>query len=306
MGNVLICEGRRGGLDDRVLNMLVVQKFALEVMLYPACGDASLRSVAEHYRERSRLRGDGLGESLDRVFTIEDRNYRSRQVADDSWRSDSRRFIWRRHEIENYLLDFRVVAQVFENLCSYIPRSAALPTLASQVDLLMQELARPMVEHFVGWLTYWQLVGRKKELVDLRFLHPDRRRPLRPARYPDRQVWLEYLHQECARLCADCQTFCQAAEFDDLHIDRCYDRNLDRCTHCDFWEQGRYIEEMGGHELVSALLGHLNVSGIPISLGDFETELLTVLDRLYEPGFYEVDDFKALADKLSPTKSEEI
>ena len=298
----LICEGPADGLDNRVLDRMVAQRFARNILIQPACGDASLRSVAEHYLERSRLRlPDGSwGAPSDRVFTVEDRDYRTRRAADASWEPSSVHLIWRRHEIENYLLDPRVIAQAFQNLRSLMRRwHPGLPSSASDVDSLMQQLARPMAENFVGWVTYWRLVDHKRTLADTRFLYPDRRNPLRPVRYPGRQAWLDHLHRECARLRADCQEISTSDEFSDAYIDRLYDANLATTESQDFWATGRYVEDMGGHELLSAPLEHLSQSGIPISQSDLETELLQALDQIYTPGFYPVDDFAQLADRLA-------
>lgn len=298
----LICEGPADGLDRRVLDKMIAQRFARNVLVIPACGDATVHSVAVHYRERSRsLLPDGtLGKPMDRVLTIEDRNYRTRQAADSSWKPNSVHLIWRRHEVENCLLDCRITAKIFENLRSSVEHwPDSLPTLPSQVDSLMQQLAYPMTENYVGWLTYYKLVGEKRTLADIRFRHPDRKNPLQPARYPGRQAWLDYLHQESARLRADCQKLGLATEFDDAHVDRLYDTNLKTAQSSDFWTSGRYLEDMGGHELMSALLEHLNMSGVSISRDDLETELLQALDQIYAPGFYSPDDFAELSNRLA-------
>ena len=59
------------------------------------------------------------------------------------------------------------------------------------------------------------------------------------------------------------------------------------------------MEDVGGHELMSALLSHMNRNGIShISLSLLESELIKALDHSYIPGYFEPDDFVGLADRL--------
>ena len=102
----LICEGKADSLDISVLDAIIAQRYGIDVQIYPACGDASLKSVAEHYRERGGAY----------AFTIQDRNYRPHKEAENSWKSGKPHLIWRRHEIENYLLEPSVISQALKNI----------------------------------------------------------------------------------------------------------------------------------------------------------------------------------------------
>src|SRR5438128_46193 len=116
MANVyLICEGPGDGLDVRVLDKIIAQKLGKAVQISPAGGDRGLGSVAVYLEEQSKQR---FGSKLisDQIFTIEDRNYKPWQKAVTSWNAGSNRFIWHRHEIENYLLAPGVVAAAFDSL----------------------------------------------------------------------------------------------------------------------------------------------------------------------------------------------
>ncbi len=56
---------------------------------------------------------------------------------------------------------------------------------------------------------------------------------------------------------------------------------------------------MGGHELMSALLGYLNRQGLShLSLSTLQNELVSAIEREYEPGVFSPDDFSELADRL--------
>ena len=50
---------------------------------------------------------------------------------------------------------------------------------------------------------------------------------------------------------------------------------------------------------MSALCDHVNQSGVSrLSRSTLEEELIRALDRLYEPGLFEPDDFAQLAQRL--------
>lgn len=118
----LICEGPADGLDVRVLNLVIAEKFSKAVWINAAGGDTSLGSVATWFEEKSRrsLKNGTLGPPVDRAYSVEDRDYCSAQEVEARWRPASKRFMWRRHEIENYLLDPRVVAGAFEDRKSVV------------------------------------------------------------------------------------------------------------------------------------------------------------------------------------------
>ena len=98
MSIYLVCEGPTDGLDGRVLNLLIVNKLGREVQIEPVGGDGSLWSVASWLEERSRIqRSDGTwSRPQDRVYAVEDRNYRSTEEAEQTWNSRSpKRWMWR-------------------------------------------------------------------------------------------------------------------------------------------------------------------------------------------------------------------
>jgi len=212
-----------------------------------------------------------------------------------------KRWVWWRHEIENYLLDPRLVADAFRALKTAHVRGAdALPSDPNIVLHLLQGLARPMLEDHAGWLTYWRLVSHKRDTVDTRLLWPHR--PLQPSpgsSYPGRAEWLDYLRSECLRLKRACQQVSENTTFDEPSIVETYDGVLSQVIHPDFLTSGRFLLDMGGHELMSSLCVHIHQAGVTrLSRSDLETEFLNALDRLYEPGFFDPDDFAQLAEKV--------
>jgi hypothetical protein len=293
MSVYLVCEGSTDGLDVRALNLVIVNKLGREVQIESAGGDRSLGSVAHYLAERYHAQ----------TYVIEDRNYRSLEEAEQAWSQPNQKWwMWRRHEIENYLLDPRLVADAFRALkMAHVRGTEVLPSDSEAAFHLLQELARPMLEDHAGWLTYWCLVSHKRNTADTRLLWPDP--PLRPApdlAYPGRAEWLDYLRSESIRLKQACGQISGDNTFDESAIVEMYDHVLSQVTHPDFLASGRFLLDLGGHELMSALCTYVNRAGVSrLSHSDLATELVNALDRLYEPEFFEPDDFAQLADRIT-------
>ncbi len=293
MNIYLVCEGKPDGLDVRVLDLIIAQKYDRMVQIEPAGGSGSLGGVASWLEERS---------PLNQAHSVQDRDFRPLVEIEQIWqRPNQKRWVWRRHEIENYLLDPRVVADVFRALKADGVRGT--DTLADDSDAifgLLQKLAQPMFEDHVGWLTYWDLVSRKRNVGDTRLLWPDPHlQSTSGSQYPGQAEWLHYLRSECVRLKEACERVSKDVTFDELDIVKMYEDNLSKVAHSDFLTSGRFLRDMGGKELMSALCSYVNQTGVPgLSRSLLEEELLKALDRLYEPGFFEPDDFAQLAGGL--------
>ena len=304
MSVYLVCEGPADGLDIRVLDLMIAQKLNREIQIIPAGGVRSLGSVASWLEERSRkpLPDGTMGSPRDRAYVIEDRDFRSLEEVERTWQQPNRkRWVWRRHEIENYLLDPRLIVDAFNALKAARVRGADL--LPGDIDVVfrdLREIARPMLEDHAGWLTYWNLVSYKRDTADTRLLWPDA--PLQPSSgssYPGRAEWLDYLRSECARMNEACKRLTEDVVFDGPAIADAYDRTLSQVVDSDFLASGRFLLDLDGHKLMSSLRMYINRTGVPrLSRSDLETELINALDRLYQPGFFERDDFSRLAERV--------
>jgi hypothetical protein len=73
----LICEGEENSLDIRILDKIIAQYYDKNVQILPAFGTGGLQKIAEYFRNR-------YGTC---VFTIQDRDYCTRQESDRSWSS---------------------------------------------------------------------------------------------------------------------------------------------------------------------------------------------------------------------------
>src|SRR5437868_14011576 len=102
----LVCEGGNAGLDNRVLDRLVIQFHNLAVQVAPSGGGGGLGAVRVYLLSRA---------PSDVAISVEDRDYyHTHAQAHARWANlTAPRYIWRRHEIENYLLHPRVVLALF-------------------------------------------------------------------------------------------------------------------------------------------------------------------------------------------------
>ena len=109
MAVFLVCEGENHGLDNRVLDPLVIQHHNLSVQMAPSGGSGGLGGVRVYLRN---LAHNNV------AISVEDRDYyRTLAEAHAGWGNlTAYAFFWRRHEIENYLLHPRVVLAMFDDL----------------------------------------------------------------------------------------------------------------------------------------------------------------------------------------------
>lgn len=288
----LVCEGAPDGLDFRVLNLLIVQKLKRDVLIEPAGGDGSLGSVADYLRKRYKAR----------AYTVEDRNFCPRDIADQTWNQpDQKRWIWRRHEIENYLLEPRLIVEAFRSLQASRVRGAdELPTDDRTVLAWLHQTARFMLESHAGWSTYWQLnLLKNKPDTDVRLLKPKDALPSDAPLPQNKTEWLDYLLKECLRLKQACQHLVEEKAFEEAAIVERYDAVLAQISAPDFLDSGCFLFDLEGKKMLSAMLERVNRAGVSrLSYSDWVSELVGALDRLYGPGFFEPDDFAQLADRL--------
>jgi hypothetical protein len=84
-----------------------------------------------------------------------------------------------------------------------------------------------------------------------------------------------------------------------------FDTILARIKAPQFLQSKDFLEEMGGHELLSQVLAHIHsIRGQRLSTGEtfnterFENELVNAITSEYRPGMFIPDDFAELAARL--------
>jgi hypothetical protein len=287
----LVCEGFLQGLDWRVLQALVIQFHNLSVLI-EAAGGSKGHGAVRAYLESRTPRDVGIA--------IEDRDYRPLTAANASWVNQAgKSFIWRRHEIENYLLQPRVVLELFNDFRAPPARAwaAQLPATEPDVSALLQQLASPLLEDHAAGVLQEELLRQINGIGSVSF-GPPRPAPAAGAHAPGQAEWIGALQQEATRLCQTCNDVASLPHLQVATITARYRTLLAHYQMPAFLTSGDYLIDMGGHELLAALSRHLRGLGAPGRLNEraLGDELLRVLTRIYQPNtFYQPDDFLELA-----------
>jgi hypothetical protein len=273
------------------LDRLVIQFHSLNVQMAPSGGSGGLGAVRLYLQNRS---------PNDIAISVEDRDYYLTQAdAHASWANlGAKKYIWRRHEIENYLLHPRVVLALFDDYrTAAFPWATALPSAEPDVLTLLQNVAAPLLENHAGEVLRVELQRHSTARGNLQFGAP--KPPALPgANAPGHAAWVPGLQQEASRLCAVCTAAAALPDFQPAAIANRYQTLLAQFQVPAFLTLGDFLIDMGGHELMVAVADRLRGIGAPpgFTTAFLEEELLRVLSPIYQPGvIYQPDDFEELA-----------
>ena len=212
----LVCEGFRQGLDERVLDAVVIQYHNLAVLTSPSGGSSGLGAVRAYLESRS---------ANDVAVAVEDRNHRLLAMADDTWtKRAGRSFTWRRHEIENYLLHPQVVLALFDELRALpgLRWAVGLPTSQPDVDALLQTLAAPLLADHAAEVLRDEIVRQINAVGSVSFSIAQASSPA-GAHAPGRTEWLASLLQGATRLSQACTTVAGLPSLQNAAITARYD-----------------------------------------------------------------------------------
>ena len=260
----------------------------------PTGGGSSLGAVGAYLRRPP----------LDVAISVEDRDYRAQAAAHATWANAvSTRFMWRRHEIENYLLHPRIVLELFNDFRAAPGAgwAASLPLTEAEVSAQLQVLASPLLEDHTAEVLRYELVQQINGTGGMSF-GPPRPAPPGGAHTPGQAQWLPALQQEAVRLCQACNTVAALPGLHPIAMAGRYNALLTRFQDPAFLTSGDYLIDMGGHELLAALSRYLHGLGAPgpLNQGALANELLRVLALMYQPNtLYQPDDFADLAAILA-------
>lgn len=283
MTTYLVCEGKTG---REILQAIIIEKFGREVLIEEAGSRSALGSLRRYLAERAGTTG---------AYIIEDRDFAPAEEVEKRWRKeDATRWRWRRHEIDNYLLDPRLVAYAFREL-KKTPggggRAAKLPDDPKPVLALLQRLAEPLLADYAGQLTCHQLRFYKGDTTNTALTCKNK---------PSSGDWLDFLKTECERLRQDCDKIVADDTFNFAAIEKRYHNVLARLKEPAFFNTQQFLVDMPGEALLSALCTYINQAvGLNLKREDVREFLLGALKALYEPGFFDPDDFDQLAARLN-------
>jgi hypothetical protein len=290
----LVCED---AIDGRVLDAVVVQRSGLNVQIALAGGSAGLGAIRRYLETRTTPN--------DTALTVRDRDYdRTLTEANALWTKPAgREFVWRRHEIENYLLEPKVVLDLFSEWRA-LPSATwatALPATEADVDSLLQSLAVPQIPAHAAELLRTEITQATNAVGSVRFTRPNVQ-PAPGSPTPGQAEWLAALVAEAVRLCGACTALAALPELQSAAVTSRYNALLAQCQAPTFLTSREYLREMGGKELLAALAQHLYGLGAPGRLNSnaIADQLLTTLGRVYKPNaLFQPDDFAELATVLA-------
>jgi hypothetical protein len=291
----LVCEGHRQGLDERLVDAIVIQYHNLAVLTSPTGGSSGLGAVRAYLESRS---------ANDVAVAVEDRNHSPLVTANATWVNHAgRSFVWRRHEIENYLLHPRVVLALFDELRALagLPWAAGLPANEADVDALLQTIAAPLLADHAGEFFREELVRQINAVGSLSFSF-GRPAPPAGAHVPGQPQWQTAFLQEATRLSRTCTAVAGLAPLQGAAITARYNALVTHYQQQAFLTSGDYLRDMGGHELLAGLSRHLHAlgAGARFSQRVLANELLRLLSQMYHPNtLFQPDDFAELAAILA-------
>jgi hypothetical protein len=292
----LVCEGSRLQLDERILDELVI-KAQNSTVLVVATGGKKGHGAIRAYLESQRT----INQRTPNVaVSVEDRDYGPATGAQSTWANHAgKRFIWRRHEIENYLLHSRVVLELFNDFRAASAAWAnSLPATEADVSALLRTLASPLLEDYVAEVLREEIVQQINAIGSLSF-GPQRPNPAAGLPVPGQAQWLPALQQEAIRLGGICTAVATHADLSSAAIASRYSALLSTIQNPAFLGSDSYLNDMGGKELLDALSRHLRSLGAPgaaVNRDVLADGLLRVLAPIYQPNtIYQPDDFAELA-----------
>ena len=282
----LVCEG---GSDLEVLRPVFTRVLAVEVSLRAAGGQGGLGAVAAFLaREEGSL-----------VAYIEDRDYRPAKVAEAAFSDGRRRFLWRRHCIESYLVQPEVVASGLERLRADLlgglsPAPAWDAPTVGALRALLRDIAELMAPHEAMELAIWSL---RAELSD----SPGRvqlRSPAPSGDYPSEAECLQALLEESARFAASGSTTAQSPLLVPQAVEGRFADTIGRIRQAEYLAEGTFLGEFHGKRLLRSLREALRDSlgiGIPPKVLREELEAAVVREYSTNRAIFGTDDFGDLA-----------
>jgi len=295
---VVVCEapvaeaGSDPSHDIRALAALLNECSSdCEIQVEACGGSEGLGAVAAYI---AGVRGPGVV-----CAHVRDRDYQPLSRADNWSVDDKRRFMWRRHEFENYLLQPEVVVTAMEHLAASVrdrpgrpPAWAdALPRSVGEVEAAVGECAEAVRHIEALQMTIWGLVQDVNAVRRVQMQVP----PSPGAGGPgDPEACVAYLRSECARVRQVAQELADCDALDPAAAESAYCDQLAALSAPSY----PYLRDFGGRELLAGFHRWLaNARGASLRRDTLRRELADAVAIAYRaiPGLFDPDDFRQLA-----------
>lgn len=270
---LLLCEGES---DERFLDRIFNTR---ELKAQQVGGIRNLRPASAYLKRQNQL-----------VFTIQDRDFRPLSDAEECYSENytGRHFMWRRHELENYLIEPRVVANCFKQLQSH--SKITLPETEDSVKHWIKNLAQTLLEDQAGRRTLWELRHQ------LHNPFPTTSSRSQGNVIQNREEWQKRLISEMKEIRSQAQQFEEFVRTTDADILQNYEANLQVFSEPSFLDTDRHLKDFGGHEMVQKIYQEAQINVRRYGLQDFQTDLVNsfVEEWNRDRSFLRPNDFDAL------------
>jgi len=292
---VLVCESGPGVEWERDLLTVVLNGLSPDMVIdvRGSGGEKGAGAVAEAITEHERIL----------AACVRDRDYRSdEEVARE--RARPKRFMWQRHETENYLLEPAVVVLAMSHLkASYADHPggrpdwvAALPDAPDTVAEGLMRVASGMAPAQAVAITLW---GIRRELNPL--LNDVRMNMDCCGQSSSADECARSVRAECERIGRTALALSQCAALLPDSADARYGQVLADLDSNEFVRECRHLIVFDGKRLLSGLHTWLRDEyGVQFTPDTLRDELVRALPVAYRdtPGLFIPDDFVELANRL--------
>ena len=271
---LLLCEGES---DERFLGRIFDTR---ELKAQQVGGASNLRPTAAYFTQQNQL-----------VFTIQDRDFRPTSEAEECYDPNyaNRHFMWRRHELENYLIEPRVVANCFKQL--QLHSGVTLPETDDSVRHWIKNLAQDLLEDQAGRRTSWELRHQ------LHNTFPTTSSISQGNAIQNREEWQKRLISEMKEIHSQAQQFDEFVQTTDTDILQNYEANLQVFSEPSFLDTDGHLKDFGGHEMVQKIYQEARINARHYGLNDFQNDLVNsfVEEWNRDSSFLQPNDFDDLS-----------
>ena len=248
---LLLCEGDS---DERFLDRI----FNTRELKAQQVGRArNLRPAAAYLTQQNQL-----------VFTIQDRDFRPLSEAEECYSDNytERHFMWRRHELENYLIEPRVIGNCFKQLQPH--SKITLPETDDSVRHWTKNLAQDLLEDQAGRRTSWELRHQFHNTF------PTASSRSQGNAIQNREEWQNRLISEMKEIRSQARQFEDFVQTREADILQNYEANLQFFNEPSFLDADGHLKDFGGHEMVQKIYQEAQINVKRYGLQDFQTDLV--------------------------------
>ena len=271
---LLLCEGDS---DERLLDRIFNTS---ELKAQQVGGFRNLRPTAAYLALQNQP-----------VFTIQDRDFRPLSEAEECYSENyaERHFMWRRHELENYLIEPRVVANCFKQLQPY--SKVTLPEAEDSVRDWIKNLAQALLEDQAGRRTSWELRRQLRDTFPTAFSISQ------GSAIQSHEEWQNYLINEMKEIRSQARQFEEFVQTTDANILQNYEVNLQDFSEPSFLNTDGHLRDFGGHEMVQKIHQEAQINVNRYSIQEFQTDLIEsfVEEWNRDSSFLQPNDFDDLS-----------